>query len=143
MLQNYRVWVGDYPNHNTDKNAECPGGPYQVLNDYNSYVDFNITQAGSGNDSKNKKGKQWKRGAEIWCNKPGRYTTIIADLRNIKNFDYKVGICNVAVMGTKYGRANNEAPSIISVRAGGRMDVTIEKITALIPVGNTLDIKLR
>ena len=78
MLQNYRVWVGDYPNHNTDKNAECPGGPYQVLNDYyNSYVDFDIIYPKAGN------GRQWKRGAEVWCNKPGRFTTIIADLRSI------------------------------------------------------------
>ena len=46
-------------------------------------------------------------------------------------------------MGTKYGHANKQPPSILSVRAGGRMDVTIEKITALIPIGNTLDIKLR
>ena len=46
-------------------------------------------------------GSFWNYGKEIWCNKQGRYTTIVADLTQLVA-PYQMSLCNVAIMGTKY-----------------------------------------
>ena len=45
----------------------------------------------------------WKYGAEVWCNKPGQYVTIVADLTTLVG-SYEMSVCNLGVFGTKYER---------------------------------------
>ena len=70
LLQKLQVYVGDDPNDYLQNNL-CPGGPYLDREDQSNWV----------NDPNNNFNDEvWKYGAEIWCNKEGRYTHIIADL---------------------------------------------------------------
>ena len=42
---------------------------------------------------------------EIWCNKEGQYTIIVADYSGSTRLDnFEVSVCSFAVMGTKYQR---------------------------------------
>ena len=47
----------------------------------------------------------WKYGKEIWCNKQGRYITIVADMSSVSGA-YKISICNIGVFGVEYKRTN-------------------------------------
>ena len=60
-FQNWRVYVGDYGNHDTKKNKECRGGPFMHPGDFNSYVYHEY-------NNRTEVGRQWKYGAEVWCN---------------------------------------------------------------------------
>ena len=46
----------------------------------------------------------WKYGEEVWCNKQGRYTTIVADLIRLADKDYEMSLCHLGIMGTQYER---------------------------------------
>ena len=85
LLQNLRFHVGDDPDYT--QNVECEGGPFLVWDDSKSYV--------------NAKGvDQWKYGIEVWCNKQGRYTTIVSDLTHLAGKIYEISLCHLGIMGT-------------------------------------------
>ena len=46
----------------------------------------------------------WKYGVEVWCNKQGRYTTIVADLSSLQGQQYEMSLCHLGIMGTQYER---------------------------------------
>ena len=50
--------------------------------------------------------KYFPYGMEVWCNMPGKYVTIVADLnnlaQNVATRDYKMSICNLGLFGTIY-----------------------------------------
>ena len=69
--------------------------------------------------------------------------TILADMTSFKNDpEYEISICNVAIMGTKYGRDVQE-PRAVSMRSGSPFFLEISKIKSLYPIGNELDIGIR
>jgi len=43
----------------------------------------------------------WNFGVEIWCNKPGRYTTIVADMSHI-SVSRRINLSHLGIMGTRY-----------------------------------------
>ena len=45
----------------------------------------------------------WTYGIEVWCNKPGRYVHIVADLAHLIG-DYTMSLCSVGIMGASYVR---------------------------------------
>ena len=47
------------------------------------------------------RGDFWNYGAEVWCNLPGQYVTILADLSTLVGA-YEMSICNLGIYGTKY-----------------------------------------
>lgn len=53
----------------------------------------------------------WNYGAEVWCNLPGRYVTIHADLSLLAGA-YEMSICNIGLYGTKYARASAVPQSV-------------------------------
>lgn len=69
--------------------------------------------------------------------------TLVSDLSALQDEPtFEISICNVAIMGTKYGR-KQEKPHAISLVNGSSYFFKVEKIKALIPIGNELDIGLR
>lgn len=77
LVRNFEIYVGDDPSYT--KNTKCAGGPFLTDSDW---VDF---------------------GEEIWCNKQGRYTTLVANYQS-EPIPYSMGICSVGIFGTQYGR---------------------------------------
>ena len=75
---------------------------------------------------------------------PGRYTTVVADYGPIINdfFDISPSICDFAVLGTRYIR-DEPAPIEFELFAGESSTLTIAHIYSELPIGNTLDIKMR
>ena len=71
-LQNLQVYVGDDPDNYLNNNL-CPGGPYLDINDTSNWLYEPSTFNWTFNSV-------WKWGAEIWCNREGRYTHIVGDL---------------------------------------------------------------
>ena len=101
---------------------------------------MNRTNLGSYSDAKS--GKLWRYGFEAWCNLEGQYLHIVADLRELRSKEYEVSICSLGVMGTRYGR-ETQIDKQVTVLPGGSATFKVEKIEALIPIGNVLDIQLR
>ena len=78
-------------------NPVCPGGPYMKVGEHaSSYKDYVLN--GSSKEF------IWNYGAEVWCNKPGQYVTIVADLTTLVG-SYEMSVCNLGLFGTKYERA--------------------------------------
>ena len=50
------------------------------------------------------RGDLWNYGKEVWCNKPGQYVTIEADLTSLTDA-YEMTICQLGIFGTEYVRA--------------------------------------
>lgn len=75
---------------------------------------------------------------------PGRYTTVVADYEPIIDdySDISASMCVFSVLGTRYIR-NTPAPDIVTVEQNEVKSVLIERIYSELPIGNTLDIKLR
>ena len=48
-------------------------------------------------------GYVWTYGVEVWCNKPGRFVHIVADLSHLTG-PYTMSLCSVGIMGAKYVR---------------------------------------
>jgi len=135
-LENVRVYVGDSPDYLL--NAECAGGPFLVKGNLtSSYVK-------GAQDSTSSPTDLWKFGEEVWCNKPGRYTTLVSDMTQMADIDYKISLCQLGVMATIYERST-PAPTALTIIAGKVTILTIEKIKphASYPIGNTLNIKMR
>ena len=61
----------------------------------------------------------WRFGVEEWCNMKGRYMHIVADLSHYGNAgtDYKMSICALGIMGTKYDHPST-IPTTIDVPLG-------------------------
>ena len=70
----------------------------------------------------------------------GRYTHIVADMSGLGKFD--VAICSLGIMGMEYGR-DVDPPVNVAVNTGETIEIDIEPIRALLPIGNELDIRLR
>ena len=75
QLQRVDFYIGSASVYTS--NPVCPGGPHTVGGNY---------------------------GAEVWCNQPGRYVTVLADLSSLNGSTFEVSICNLGVFGTKFER---------------------------------------
>ena len=89
--------------------------------------------------SETKSGKLWRYGFEAWCNLEGQYLHIVADLRELKGRAYEMSICSLGIMGMDYGR-DNKLQEIVDVLPGNEISFEVEKIRALFPIGNHLNI---
>ena len=134
------MFVGDDSDYT--KNAQCDGGPYLVFGDPDSYVKVDYTLSPHTVTAQD----LWKYGVEVFCNKQGRYTTIVADLNSIVNRNpsaqYEVSLCHLGIMGTQYERS---APveTDVSLLIDDEYTILVQPISAKITIGNTLDINLR
>ena len=72
----------------------------------NSYVELIMNGKSEGN--------LWNYGAEVWCNMPGQFVTILADLSTLNNA-YLMSVCNLGIFGTKYEHPT-PIPSQISIK---------------------------
>ena len=106
------VYIGDEANYLY--NQKCPGGPFMPSSELNY-------------------------GAEIWCNKWGRYTTIKSNRNQERVHNF---ICNLAVLGTKYVR-DNAPVKTASVAQIQTSTISIENIYPDPAIGNTLHIQMR
>ena len=97
------MYVGDDSDYT--KNELCDGGPYLVFGDPNSYVKVSYEFGGHTASAQD----LWKYGVEVFCNKQGRYTTIVADLNQLvgrhPTEQYEVSLCHLGIMGTQYERS--------------------------------------
>ena len=91
----------------------------------------------------------WNYGKEIWCNKQGRYTTIVADLTQLVA-PYQMSLCNVAIMGTKYVRdiSSGYGAPLSSIALGSGLGTVYYRYNDIspdksLPIGNSLDIGCR
>ena len=124
---NYKIYIGD--NSVYGNNAKCPGGPFMKPTDA-ANVDKN------GN---------WKLGKELWCNLPGRYITVSADLSHLTKgtSDYGMTICSLGIMGTKYELPSGTSiPTKITMVDKEQKIVNIPRIVSSLTIGNTLKISL-
>lgn len=80
LFSDFRVFVGSDP-ENYEMNQECPGGPFLQYSDYPSVL------------------TSWPYGAEIWCNLPGKYVTIVRDYSAEAELAYELTLCNVSIFG--------------------------------------------
>ena len=113
LVRNFEIYVGDDPSY--AKNTKCAGGPFLA-----GAIDW---------------------GEEIWCNRQGRYTTLVANYQS-ESAPYSMGICSVGIFGTQYARSV-AAPDRVTVAYEGVHEFSIAKITATFEIGNVLDIRLR
>lgn len=88
------------------------------------------------------KGDYWNYGVEAWCNLPGRYVTISADLTSLVG-DYEMSICNLGLFGTKYERSTLIEKSITLGKNESTRVFKVENIASKLTIGNQLDIYLR
>ena len=84
----------------------------------------------------------WDYGAEVWCNLPGRYVTVHADLSHL-NGSYEMSICNIGLFGTKYARASTVSEYVYLKPYDVYIKIKIDHVASTYYIGNTLDIKLR
>ena len=77
------------------------------VDDSNNYT--TISYAAEGGYT----GDFWNFGKEIWCNKEGQYTTIVADFKHLANKEnFYPGLCSLPIMGTRYIRDTNIASTL-------------------------------
>ena len=84
----------------------------------------------------------WNSGVEIWCNLQGRYTHIVADLAHMAT-PYTMGLCNLGIMGARYGRTGFSLPTSIEIQSGKSSQLVVPHIVSLVSIGTQLDINLR
>ena len=87
-------------------------------------------------------GDLWNYGKEVWCNKPGQYVTIEADLSSLSGA-YEMTICQLGIFGTEYVRASSIPSQIKLLPYETSAVLQIDHITSSYTIGNTLDIKVR
>ena len=88
-------------------------------------------------------GDLWNYGKEVWCNKPGQYITLEADLSSLIGA-YEMTICQLGIFGTEYVRANSIPTQIKLLPYDTSSPVLqIDHITSSYTIGNTLNIKVR
>ena len=87
-------------------NQKCPGGPFMVATDPNSKTFINSVAK-----------DVWNGGTEIWCNMQGRYTHIVANLAHMTP-PYTMSLCNIGIMGARYGRVGFSLPTDIEIQSG-------------------------
>lgn len=78
LFQNFEVYIGDDPVYSN--NPKCPGGPFMLWEDQNSFTTVTQKDASGNLITVN----AWKYGVELWCNMEGQYTTIVADFSSLK-----------------------------------------------------------
>lgn len=88
------------------------------------------------------RGYLWNYGAEAWCNLPGQYVTIVADLSSLSGA-YEMSICSLGIFGTKYQRATPIETQIKLRPYDSKYVQEIEHIASTLIIGNALDIKIR
>ena len=71
-------------------------------------------------------GYVWTYGVEVWCNKPGRFVNIVADLRHLTP-PYEMSLCSVGIMGASYVR-DEPLPEVIEVFHGQHTSITVPHI---------------
>ena len=96
--------------------------------------------ANSYSDSSN--GDMWNYGKEVWCNKPGQFVTIEADLTSLTGA-YEMTICQLGIFGTEYARATSILSLIKLLPYETSNALQINHITSSYTIGNTLNIKVR
>ena len=79
----------------------------------------------------------WNYGKEVWCNRKGRYTTIVVDVTSAPT-DTSVKICSVGVMGTKYLETYSPPDSAIVVDQGAMksIEAALPTVDPLYAIGN-------
>ena len=114
QLQRVDFYIGSASVYTS--NPVCPGGPHTVGGNY---------------------------GAEVWCNQPGRYVTVHADLSPLNGSTFEVSICNLGVFGTKYKR-DVALPSQIYLKPYQKQyTLKVAHIASTLTIGNTLNIKVK
>ena len=116
-FQNVEIYVGN----STDwtENEVCPGGPHMLTDEGSSawYYDERTTSGNLlGYNISRSKAYEWGYGAEVWCNKRGRYVHLIADLSHLSG-TYKMSLCSVGIMGASYIR-DEPLPTAIELYLG-------------------------
>ena len=84
QLQNVEIYIGKHDHKDYTSNEKCTidgtkNGASKFLTDGSK-----------------------KHGIEVWCNKPGRFVTITADLSSLENTGYEMSVTNLGVFGTVY-----------------------------------------
>ena len=83
-----------------------------------------------------------KNGGETWCNLQGKYFHLVADESALKGLGYEISICNLSLIGTKYGRSE-EIPTQIDVLQGEKATIVVPHIKSELEIGTKLAINLR
>ena len=83
----------------------------------------------------------WNYGIEIFCNKEGRYTHIVADLSHLTGQTYSMSICALGIMGTRYIRSN-ALPTSLEVTEGTVTTLNVQQIVSEYDIGNVLEVNL-
>ena len=132
-FDNYEVHVG--AESDWSKNPPCANGPF--IGKGNSVTD----STGSGYVN-----GRWIGGAEVWCNLPGRYVTVDADLSYLNGWSQTTStdiyLCLMGIMGTKYA-PQNPLTTAVTVADDEQKVMDVYYARASPEVGNPLNIKLR
>ena len=133
-FQNFEIYIGDYDQWYN--NQKCAGGPFMDLDDYEEdyYRDYGLINF--------KPGYVWNYGREVWCNMQGQYVFIVADLSHLRGDYYKMSLCNLGIMGTRYVRDESFEESIEIIK-GNSISILVPHVYSELPIANELEINLR
>lgn len=118
-FQNFEVYIGNSPDYS--QNPKCPGGPFMTLAPGSDgwYYDERT------NNSR-LPAEVWTYGKEIWCNMPGRFVNIVANLKHLTP-PYLMSLCSIGLMGASYVR-DEPLTEVIEVTQGQQVSFSVAHI---------------